>query len=254
MSPGYVAGLVGLLAGAASAAADPCPEPSERLLFHSCWGGAASAELLLLPENGPAPAADARLSVTVTGAYTGRDSREGGLPNPVGLFVADGRIVNPNLARMDGIALVGPDGALSIQHRARVRLGEGPVHDLGDPESRQRFARAAARSGTEVFQSHLLIVDGALDVRERPDAPRFVRRLLFTDRTGWGLWQSEDAITLHRAATEIAARHEPVMALNLDMGSFDYCWRVADGTASRCGVLGRAGTDGLSNLLRAILH
>ena len=40
------------------------------------------------------------------------------------------------------------------------------------------------------------------------------------------------------------------MALNLDMGSFDYCVRRTTGGTDPCGVLGVGDTAKLSNLLR----
>jgi hypothetical protein len=39
------------------------------------------------------------------------------------------------------------------------------------------------------------------------------------------------------------------MALNLDMGSYDYCQRAQDGAVSGCGGLDRDDTGKLSNLL-----
>ena len=52
-------------------------------------------------------------------------------------------------------------------------------------------------------------------------------------------------------AAELLAQQAPAMALNLDMGSYNYCiWVRADGTASSCGALGIEGTDKLSNLIR----
>jgi hypothetical protein len=39
------------------------------------------------------------------------------------------------------------------------------------------------------------------------------------------------------------------MALNLDMGSYDYCQRATDGVESSCGGLSRNDTGKLSNLL-----
>jgi len=232
-----------------ASAAGACPEPSDRLVFHSCWG-TARAGLLVLPESAlPPPETDARLRLIVSGAYTGRDSRDGDKPNPVGLFLHRGRVINPNLARMDGILMIAPEGAsVEIAHRARVPLGP-QRYDLRDPETRSAFRRAAAERGLSVMQSHLLIVDGRLDVSPRPEAPKFVRRMLFTDAHGYGLYQTAGPATLHAAAQGIAAAVAPGMALNLDMGSFDFCLRAEAGQERRCGLRGRENTARLSNLL-----
>jgi len=237
-----------LLLPQAAAAAD-CPEQSGRLLFHSCHGP-ASAELLLLPEEtegltGGGPGE----TLVVGGGYTGADRREGGLPNPVGLFVDNGRIVSPNLARMDGILVLGADGQPRIHHAAEVP-NRGEIADLTDPDQRLDFAARAAEQGVSVMQSHLLIAEGRVDVREQAGAPTARRRMLFAGPGGWGLYQTAEAVTLFDAAWELQQRFRPEMALNLDMGSFDYCLATRDGVTSNCGVLGAADTAKLSNALR----
>ncbi|MGF1503346.1 MAG: hypothetical protein ACFBSD_16190 [Paracoccaceae bacterium] len=236
-----LAALLGLGSGAAA-----CPEVSEPLLFHSCHGP-SRAEIVLLPED-PEPQADAPRFLAVTGTYTGRDSRGEGLPNPVGLFLRDGRAVNPTLARMDGILLIGPDRQPSIHVRDDVPVG-GLRFDLRDPAARSAFIAEAGAARIDVLQSHLLIRDGRLDLRPVPDAPRYVRRIFFSGPHGYGVWQSPAPLTLYDAAAELARTHAPRMALNLDMGSFDYCWRAEAGPARGCGLRGRGETGALSNLL-----
>lgn len=231
------------------AAAATCPEEDDRVLFHSCRGQ-ATAELLLLPEEAesltvPSPG-DA---LVVGGGYTGTDQRDEGRPNPVGIFVDDGRLVNPNLARMDGILVIDPDGQPQIHHATRVPLRDA-VADLTDPDQRLDFAAWAAENGLSVMQSHLLITDGRVDVRPQMDAPKARRRLLFSGPDGWGVYQTRNAVTLFDAAFELNRRIRPEMALNLDMGSYDYCLRTTDGAAINCGVLGVSETAKLSNLLR----
>lgn len=238
------------LAAPQAAAAATCPAEDDRLLFHSCHGP-AQAELLLLPEEADAlrtpPAAGD--SLVVGGTYTGTDQRDGGLPNPVGLFVDQGQVIGPHLARMDGILVIGEDGQPSIHHAARVPLRDGAA-DLADPDQRLDFAARSAEQGRSVMQSHLLITDGRVDVRQQMDAPKAKRRMLFTGPDGWGVYQTRRPVTLFDAAWELRQRYSPDMALNLDMGSFDYCVATRDGLATTCGVLGAAQTEKLSNLLR----
>lgn len=237
-----IAALVAFAAGAAEA----CPAPSDVLLFHSCWG-ASSAEVLLLPEQAGDLAAGGD-SLAVTGAYTGKDQRGDGLPNPVGLFVHRGEVVNPTLARMDGILIV-RDGQPSLHHRARVDFG-GRRYDLTDPAARAAFSAEAAKAGASVLQSHLLVIDGEPDIRPVDDAPTYTRRLLFTDAFGFGVYETDGAVTLHEAATRIEAGLSPRMALNLDMGSYDYCVRRMASEVGLCGVLGAEDTAKLSNVIR----
>jgi len=239
---------LGLLAGAAAA----CPPPAPDLLFHSCWGR-ARAELILLPDETLPDRASAG-QLLVTGVYTGTEPRGTGTPKPVGLFVDGGRVINPNLARMDGILILTARGQPRLQHRARAGLGAERA-DLADPASRHRFAHAAAAAGASVAQSHLLIVDGRPDVSPRSDAPEARRRVLFTDAAGWGVWQSGSAQTLFAATRALATAYAPRMALNLDMGGADYCWQhVGQAPARRCGLRRRGETGELSNLLSLTLE
>ncbi|MEM9735212.1 MAG: hypothetical protein AAF908_01230 [Pseudomonadota bacterium] len=242
--PRHILWIAALSAVAAPVLA--CPEPSEQVLFHSCWGE-AEVTSLLLPEDGPVPAGEAR-QLVVTGGYTGKDRRLETFPNPVGMFIHRGQVVNPTLARMDGVAIVDRDGALSIEYRRRVAFA-GQTFDLNKLAARRAFQTAAAEAGASVFQSHLLIVDGALDIRPIENAPLALRRLLFTDGAGFGIYQTARPVTLSEAAAEAEAALAPRMALNLDMGSFDYCIASLAGVERNCGLLGREDTAKLSNLL-----
>lgn len=227
-----------------------CPAPSPQILFHSCWGEARAASVLLPEEDGLVEPLGERAgtSLIITGGYTGKDRRAEERPNPVGLFIHKGEVVNPTLARMDGIAILSPGGELQVQHRGATAFG-GETYDLGDLAHRRAFQRMAASTGASVFQSHLLVVDGALDIREREGAPLAIRRLLFTDADGYGIYQSRRAMTLFEAARQVHEEVAPRMALNLDMGSFDYCLLFDAGSARNCGVLARGETRKLSNLL-----
>ena len=238
-----------LIAALISGPAAACPPPSDKLLFHSCWGQGRLA-VVLLPEDLPLPEAAAEgRRLVVTGSYTARDRRGDGLPKPVGLFVRGGAVINPNLGHMDGILLVDPaNGQPELQHRARLALG-GRDYDLTALDQRRAFLAEASAHGLSVIQSHLLIVDGEVDVRPQEDAPVFIRRMLFVDDEGFGLYQTRWPKSLHDAARQLAEALAPRMALNLDMGSYDYCQRAKAGTETSCGRLDRGDTGKLSNLL-----
>jgi hypothetical protein len=246
-----IRGLAGLalLATLGAAPAAACPPPSDKVLFHSCWGQGRLA-VVLLPEDLPLPeAAPQGRRLVVTGAYTARDSRGDGLAKPVGLFVHGGAVINPNLGRMDGVLLVDPDnGAPELHHRARLALG-GRDYDLTVLDQRRAFLAEASARGLSVLQSHLLIIDGRVDVRQQDDAPVYVRRMLYVDDEGFGLYQTRWPVTLHDAARQLAEALAPRMALNLDMGSYDYCQRTEAAAEAGCGRLDRDDTGKLSNLL-----
>lgn len=228
--------VLALAALPALADGGPCIAPAEDLLFHGCRGD-AGASVLLVPDDLPLPPSQAPAAhqVIVTGAYTGRDARPSGAPAPVGIAVRRGAVVGRNLARMDGILVLdGGEGLPRLFQRDRVGLG-GETYDLTDPATRTRFLETAAARRASILQSHLLVIDGRVDTRAVDDAPVAKRRLLFTKGEGFGLWESEGAVTLDEAARAIAAEVEPDMALNLDMGSFDLCLARRDGREETCG-------------------
>ena len=246
--------LAALLLATPLAAAGAAAPEGEGVLAAACPGPGA-LDLLLLPEEaGALDAAEAAL--TVTGAYTATDTRDEAKPKPVGLFVHRGRAVSLEYGRMDGLLVIEADGAARIVAAPAARVGEAE-HDLTDPEGRRAFVAAAKAAGASALQSQLLIRDGELDLRPVDDAPRAIRRILFQSEDGaLAIWQSgARALTLHAAAEELARLHAPVMAMNLDMGSYDFCERTGPETGSggasySCGFLDRQGVERLSNLIR----
>lgn len=238
-----------LLFSLAARVAVACPGPGEGVLFHSCWGE-ARLDIALVPEELPLPAPPAEgLRLVVTGAYTATDTRAEGRPKPVGLFLSRGEVVNRNLGRMDGLLLVDPeDGRPRFLRRDRLEL-DRRRYDLADLEERRAFIEAAVARGLSVLQSHLLVDGGRPDVAPLEGAPAFVRRLLFADAHGFGVWQSAAPMTLHDATVAIMAQLAPRMAMNLDMGSYDYCRRAEAGVETSCGGLAPGAAAKLSNLV-----
>ena len=218
-----------------------CALQDDSLIFTSCDGG--GVEIRLLPEDADVTPAGA---LDVTGAYTATDKRDEDRPKPVGLFVRGGEVVSREYVRFDGVLMVA-DGTPSLHHRRRV-LFDGVRYDLEKSADRASFLSRAADAGAGVMQSHLLIVDGEVDTAPIDGALRFRRRILFQMKDGrFGLYDSSPrALTLHEATEEIAAKVAPEMALNLDMGSYDFCSRGE----ALCGALGRQATAKLSNILR----
>lgn len=218
-----------------------CDIQDDELIFTSCAGGAV--ELRLLPEDAGATPDGA---LDVTGGYTATDRRAEGRPKPVGLFVRGGEVISREYVRFDGVLTV-DDGAPTLHHRRRV-LFSGQRYDLEDAADRAAFLSRAAAAGSAVMQSHLLIVDGMVDTAPIDGAPRFRRRILFQMKDGaFGVFDSSPRmLTLNEATEEVAARFAPDMALNLDMGSYDFC----RSGAKLCGALGPQSLGKLSNLLR----
>ncbi len=229
-------------AGVAQAGSDGlCDLQNDDLIFTSCAGG--DVELRLLPEDADATPDDA---LDVTGGYTATDRRDKNRPKPVGLFVRDGEVISREYVRFDGVLTI-TDGEPTLHHRRRITF-EDQRYDLEDVKDRAAFLSRAVEAGSAVMQSHLLIVDGQVDTAPIDGAPRFRRRILFQMTDGaFGVFDSSPRmLTLNEATEEVAARFAPDMALNLDMGSYDFCRRGA----RLCGTLGPQSTGKLSNLLR----
>ncbi|MGM0586343.1 MAG: hypothetical protein ACQEUZ_16975, partial [Pseudomonadota bacterium] len=202
--------IASLAAGLLAVAAQAAELPRGPGIIAAACPGPGAARLLLLPEDAGEASEAPEGTVTVTGAYTATDRRDGDRPKPVGFYIHRGELVSLEFGRMDGVLLVAPDGAARIAVASDVPLA-GERRRLTSLSGRRAFARAAAEAGVSVLQSHLLIRDGALDLRPVADAPVAERRILFQTREGaLALWQSGGrALTLHEAASELAARHAP---------------------------------------------
>lgn len=206
-----------------------------------------SARIHFLPDGQDAalaaPPTDAR-QVVVTGAYTRADKFE-----PGGLVIRAGDATTRFPQRWDGVLLVSADGEPSL-HNKRAVWWRGRRFNLDADDERVAFLDAAQSDRLSALQSHLLISEGRLDLREIEGAPRFRRRLLFDTSDGRiGVYESETALTLYEAAVDLMRLAEPRMALNLDMGAYNFCEERAGSETTKCGVVSRAGLDRLTNLI-----
>ncbi|MFS4436769.1 succinate dehydrogenase [Paracoccaceae bacterium GXU_MW_L88] len=206
-------------------------------------GPDVSARLRVLPGDAASETANLRL-VTVTGTYSSGDRY--GIE---GLAIHQGEIVSARYQGWDGIMTI-QDGQLQIFNRRAVSVGDARF-DLTKGAERKAFIEAAKGGNLSVLQGHLLITDGRLDVKDAEGQPRFKRRILFTTKSGEiGLYDSESAVTLYDAATQLQGEYNVDMAFNLDMGTYDFCRIDAPENATRyCGFLREDGLDKLTNLL-----
>ena len=224
------------------AAALACPD-DPRLLAFSC-AQPVSVHLHALEQGEVAPETPPD-TLVVTGTYSSGDRY--GIE---GLAIVSGRVVSSRFQGWDGLAIFSPAGEVSLHNVVRVPLG-ATTFNLRDTRQRETFVSQAEAAGLSVIQSHLLISDGRLDVRDIPDQPRYRRRILFSTEAGdVGTFDtSPAALTLFDAATALEELARPVMALNLDMGAYDYCSRNDKGKLQDCGLLQRDRTDVLTNIL-----
>lgn len=219
------------------------------ILFLEETPGESAARLLFLPDDraeleAAVPPGEARL--LVTGAYSSGDDFR-----PEGFTIRAGRATRPHPQGWDGLLTIDQAGRAQIFFVEDVDLSGGP-YNLRDSQSLAAFVAMAQAERLSVVQSHLLIRDGALDLRPVDGAPIARRRILFQTADGrLGVYDSAPALlTLYEAAVELQERAAPVMAFNLDMGTYDFCEvRTSEGPIT-CGVLRGDQIDGrLTNVL-----
>lgn len=178
--------------------------------------------------------------LVVTGTYSSGDRL--GIE---GLAVIDGEILSRRLQGWDGVLIVGPDRQPQIFNARDVRF-QGKAFNIKNRDEGMALLQDVSEAGASMLQSHLLISDAVLDLRNLENAPVFYRRLLYIRQNGsFGIWQPDARLTLYDAAVRLQDEMRPVMALNLDMGAYDFCQRK-DGT--NCGRL-TVGMEALTNLL-----
>lgn len=215
-----------------------CPD-SPAVLVQSCEND-ITVQLRVLPEEVDH---DSRHSLTVAGTYSSGDRF--GIE---GMVIRDGKIISHRYQNWDGVLVIGQDGVPKLFHAGDVSLA-GESFDLKQKSSRDAFVTKAVDLGVTVLQSHLLILNGALDLEDLEGAPEFKRRLLVTFANGdFGVWETAQAETLYTAALQVQADIGPQMALNLDMGAYDYCRSGPKGDQQDCGRL-LVQADKLTNLL-----
>ena len=210
-----------------------------QLQFHSAN---ANAQIIALSQFDGSTGSFAEADLVITGAYTQAERHA-----IDGLTFIDGYLKNRDIEDWDGIFLIHDDKA-QIFDAGRVAL-DGEEYDLTASNELYTFTEVAKREKISLIQSHLLIRDGSLDIRDQGDTPKFVRRILFIDAdNALGVWQSDEAKTLYEATRELFDTHHPIMAINLDMGAYDYCrMRVGD-EFKNCGDPS-AGLQALSNVI-----
>lgn len=217
------------------------------LLFTSRRGPYAARVVLKAPAPQPLaePVAGDDVVLVATGVYTSPHGM------PVGLAVVEGRIVNPVPRGWSGLILIRPDGRIVLKDMARVEIAHVSRDLRQSLADLQAFLAAAERERLTVLQSHLLIGGGELKISERAPNKPFRRRILLQDKDGHvAIFDSgERELSLYDAAAEVRRRYAPDLAINLDMGSYDYCLRRKAGADApiSCGTLEKP--DIVSNLV-----
>ena len=205
------------------------------VLFLDCDGSSRVA--LIEPSDFDA---EASYELAVTGTYSSGDRI--GIE---GLAVVKGKVLSRRLQGWDGVLILDQAGHPHVFNARNVLFGR-EAFNIKDSEQAQALLSAVAQSGASMVQSHLLISEGVLDLRDVANAPVFYRRLFYVLHDGeFGVWQPPQRLTLYDAAVQLQDELQPRMALNLDMGAYDFCLRKG---AQDCGRLAIS-FDRLTNIL-----
>lgn len=218
--------------------AQDCGAPDESILFYSC-NTPANISLKFHPLELSHSSDDI---LSITGAYSSGD-RFG----VEGLAFGGLRLISSRFQSWDGVLLISPNGAPHIFSVRNIKLWEKDF-DLTIKSERNSFIKLAQLKGWSMIQSHLLISDGNLDLYNVDNARRFMRRMFFIKKSGWGVYQTKTASTLYEAASEIKSKHSPDMVINLDMGAYNYCQISTDKGPKACGEL-LTNSENLTNLI-----
>jgi hypothetical protein len=144
--------------------------------------------------------------------------------------------------------VIDANGVPSIFHASDVIFSNARFN-LKEKLSRDEFIKMALEDGLTVIQSHLLISKGELDLEDISGAPQFKRRLLVTFPDGnFAVWETRGSDTLYGAAEKVDEELKPEMALNLDMGAYDFCQLGPIDVQIDCGSL-LVSEQKLTNLL-----
>ncbi|MBF0613264.1 MAG: hypothetical protein G8345_08230 [Magnetococcales bacterium] len=184
----------------------------------------------------------------VTAAYTSD------IQYPVGFFAVQGRVINPAVQPWEGLVTVSANGQLEIRHAGDVSLTGRTLQWTTSQQDYRLFVQQVEERKLSVFQSHLLIGMGRNLVKNLENQPKVPRRVLFRDRMGGvGIYDSlEEPLTLFEVAEILLQNFQPFHAVNLDMGSYNFCvYYFQGGPQQQCGV--PKPKAHLSNLLRLTL-
>ncbi|MGH6816778.1 MAG: hypothetical protein ACREC6_13855 [Hyphomicrobiaceae bacterium] len=220
-----------------------CDDPN--ILFHSKGHSYRAAIDFPIGRNTQDPYAPPAADLLITGTYTTPDKM------PTGLAVDGNRIISSMLQPWDGLIVVRNDGRIFLKDIERFEFDWEPLDLRRSLEHYQKLLRTAAERGWTMVQSHLLIRQEAVIVKNAPGLPKFQRRMILQDRNGAiAIYDSRDRqLTLFEASEEVVRKYAPQLAINLDMGVYDFCRRRGTGgLIEKCGFLDD--TVKLTNLIR----
>jgi len=152
-----------------------------------------------------------------TGTYTSP------LGMPAGLAIGREGVINPFLQSWEGLILI-QNGKIYLNSLFDLHLGNRSLHVAENFRDFQDFVRHVEAQGGALLQSHLLVYEGRSALRAESNKRKMRRRVIFqTGDGGLHLFDSRDRrLSFEEVAGELIDKFKAEIAINLDMGGFNY--------------------------------
>lgn len=144
---------------------------------------------------------------------------------PAGLAANMGKIINPVIQAFDGLIIINSQGEITLTHIDNLQYDLRSLHIRSSFRDYQNFLKLIENNRLSVLQSHLFINNGELLIDDKQNSPKARRRLLFqTADNSVHVFDSQvKEMTLYEAANFIKANFKAIIAINLDMGEYNFC-------------------------------
>ncbi len=168
---------------------------------------------------------------------------------PTGLFIVDGKIINPVLQKWEGLLIVDASGKLYIKDLTALEYNFRRFDITHSYQDYRDFLRLAEKERWSVLQTHLIVKRSEVDASPALQR-RFRRRAIFQDssHTIFVYDSFEEQPTLYELAQTLQQQYGAVAAVNLDMGPFGYAARYENGQRVEL-FMGKAKNIQLSNII-----
>lgn len=201
-----------------------------------------TTSFLFLLENTDRPQNLFKERLEITGTYTSP------YDYPTGLFIQEGKIINPIMQSWDGLLVVDRNGRLNLMNLNEFQYGFRTYKIKERQEDYLDFLKFASDDKISVMQSHLILNNGEIDVSNNKRL--FKRRAVVSDKSGeiFVYDSLNKSISLFDLATILKEKYDALYAINLDMGAFNYCSFIKNGIQTKdCGDLSK--DTRLSNII-----
>jgi len=167
--------------------------------------------------------------IILTGTYTSP------FAIPTGLCIINGEIINPALQKWNGLLILNKDRQLNIYSADDLTVDFKDLKIKTNYNDYIDFVEKLKQDKLSVIQSHLILYKGNVLIENNPQEKKFRRRIIFqTADNSIHIYDSFDKeVTLFDIATSLHADFKAVSAINLDMGTYNFCKLFTNNTLSK---------------------